>query len=160
MANHQGENSLTDVISLYVFGGMVIMPGTMCQQKKEQKSKVKNWHISDLEKMRIELQSCLLEMIPNSSPPDFDLPAQPTVAPIAIQTFNEFDSAIITIEIWSRSFIVRAWANGGDGSSDCFPIYQSEIQQSEGATALMKSVYALMTQLMEKSKTSEFSQPG
>ncbi|MBX9569099.1 MAG: hypothetical protein K2X77_09405 [Candidatus Obscuribacterales bacterium] len=144
----QQENVLQDVLAVYVFGGMVIMPHSPINNELKQRTVVNCWKTHDEGQLRTALEAAL----PGPSDAPTDEQRDPDTERGARCYYDSFhmnppvniDAALITIEIWTNKFLIRAWASYESGSAKYHPILKADIPLRHGFAAIYDVVNLLL----------------
>jgi hypothetical protein len=144
----QQENVLQDVLAVYVFGGMVIMPHSPLKNELKQRTVVNCWKTHDESQLRTALESALPgsleERIEEEPEPDTERGAQCYYDSLHLNPPASIDAALITIEVWTNKFLIRAWASYESGSAKYHPILKADIPLRHGFTAIYDVVNLLL----------------
>ena len=151
----QQENVLQDVLAVYVFGGMVIMPHSQIKNESKQRTVVNCWKTHD----EIQLRTALEAALPNEHPieaieqddDDGYAPSEEFAPPerchydsLQMNPPASIDAALITIEVWTNKFLIRAWASYESGSAKYHPILKADIPLRHGFNAIFDVVNLLL----------------
>jgi hypothetical protein len=143
------SNQLIDVLSFYIFGELVVLPQSSGRQNSDMPARVNHWTLSDEVSLSAALHEALMQLLPGWST-DYVLEKKDSAySPPPPGTAGPIDAGIVIIEIWTKEFVVRAWANRGDGAADCLPIFQSVIPMSGGFGPVNDTLIALMRRIAE-----------
>jgi len=155
------SNQLIDVLSFYIFGELVVLPQSSGRQSSDVPARVNHWTLSDESSLSTALHEALTELLPGWST-DYVLEKRDVViSQPASGNAGPIDAGIMIIEIWTKEFVVRAWANRGDGAADCLPIFQSVIPMSAGFSPVNDTLIALMRRIAEGLRqTRNAQEPG
>lgn len=144
----QQENVLQDVLAVYVFGGMVIMPHSTSKSELKQRTIVNCWKTQDEGQLRTALEAALpsngsatAELCRDN---DTDRGARCYYDSLHLNPPANIDAALITIEIWTNNFLIRAWASHESGSAKYHPILKADIPLRHGITAIYDVVNLLL----------------
>lgn len=161
---HVQENVLRDVLAVYVFGGMVILPYSTTKESMKERTIVQCWKTQDEDKLRVALEAAFSELdnsekdgennaegVPSTREMDegsngVDTTRGETCCYESLQMNppGHVDAALITIEIWSQRFVIRSWASYESGSAKYHPILKADIPLRHGRTAIFDVVSLLL----------------